>query len=107
MDQGFMTWGMLTTYTSFVAVVFMVVEFIKRSKWLKEVPNENISFVVSLVLLLLTQIHQGTFEIWDMVLYILTAMAISLGSNGLADRGKKKVKNPEPKQIEYPKLETK
>lgn len=86
--NNFLTWETLTTYTSFVAVVFMVVEFTKEIKGINKIPTKYWSFFVSLILMLITNIVMGTFRTEDIILYILTSISISLGSNGLADFNK-------------------
>lgn len=81
----FFTWDMLMTYATFTTTVFMVVEFTKGLKILDWVQTKYYSFVVAFVLISLTQLHGGTFRLWDIVIYILSAITISLSSNGLSD----------------------
>jgi len=82
--DNFLTWEVLTTYASFVSIVFMVVEFTKELKFIKNIPTKYWSFIISFVLLLITNIVMKNFRIEDIVLYILTSISISLGSNGLS-----------------------
>ena len=84
-----MNWDILTTYATFVTVVFMVVEFIKELKLLKQIKTKYLSFLVSFILLLITNIALHSFEFVDITLYVLSAMSISLGSNGLSDFNRK------------------
>ena len=88
--NDFLTWDALSNYTTFVSIVFMIVEFTKELKGIKKVPTRMWSFIVSIVLLVLLNIVQGSFRLFDLFLYILTAMTISLGSNGLSDFNNKK-----------------
>ena len=87
--NNFLTWENLTTYTTFVAIVYMIVEFTKELKGIQKIPTKQWSFLVSFVLLVLVHIANRTFHIIDLVLYALTAISISLGSNGLSDYNKK------------------
>lgn len=93
--DNFLTWDTLRTYTSFVAVVFMVVEFTKGLKLINKIPTRYWSFIVSLILLIATNSAVGTFEFKDILLYALSSVSISLGSNGLSDFSNKGVKEGE------------
>ena len=86
----FLNWDVLSTYASFVTIVFMVVEFTKDLKGIKKLSTKYWSFIISLFLLIITNIALETFYITDIILYILSSMAISLGSNGLNNFNKKK-----------------
>lgn len=88
--DNFFTWDMLLNYTSFIAIVFMVVEFTKDMPLIKKMHTQYWSFIISFILLLITNLATGTFESKDLILYILTSISISLGSNGLSDFSKKK-----------------
>ena len=86
--EQFITLDILTTYTSFVTIVFMVVEFTKELPLIKKIPTRDWSFIVCLILLIATNLVVGTFTPQDIVLYILSAVSISLGANGLSNFGK-------------------
>lgn len=83
--EEFLTWEALTTYASFVSIVFMIVEFTKELKFIKNVPTKYWSFIISFILLFITNIVMRSFKFTDIVLYILTSISISLGSNGLSN----------------------
>lgn len=83
--DNFLSWGTLTTYASFVTIVFMVVEFTKGLKYIKKIPTKYWSFFIAFILLTITNIVMGTFRAVDIVIYLLTAISISLGSNGLSN----------------------
>lgn len=86
--EGFLTWEALTTYASFVSIVFMVVEFTKELKFIKNIPTKYWSFIIAFVLLFITNIVMKSFKLTDIVLYVLTSISISLGSNGLSNFNK-------------------
>lgn len=90
--ENFLTWDVLKTYASFISIVFMVVEFTKELKIINKIPTRYWSFFISLILLVLTNAVAGTFKIVDIVLYVLTSISISLGSNGLSNFNNKKYK---------------
>jgi hypothetical protein len=83
--EQFLTWDVLKTYASFVAIVFMVVEFTKELKIVKKIPTRYWSFFISFVLLVTTNIVMDSFRAIDTILYVLTSISISLGSNGLSN----------------------
>lgn len=83
--DNFLSWDTLTTYASFVTIVFMVVEFTKGLKYIKKIPTKYWSFFIAFILLTITNIVMGTFRSVDIVIYLLTAISISLGSNGLSN----------------------
>lgn len=89
--EQFVSWDILTTYATFVTIVFMVVEFVKELKYLKKVKTKYLSFLVASILLTITNAVMNTFRLVDVVLYILTAISISLGANGLSNFNKKEV----------------
>lgn len=87
--ENFMTWETLLTYTTFVSTIFMVVEFTKELPLIKKIPTRYWSFLISLGLLIIVNIVMSNFKWEDIVLYALSSMAISLGSNGLSNFNKK------------------
>lgn len=88
--EQFITWDVLTTYASFVTIVFMVVEFTKELPIIKKIPTKYWSFVVCVILLVATNLVLGTFSAQDILLYVLSSISISLGANGLSNFGNKK-----------------
>ncbi|MBR0471747.1 MAG: hypothetical protein IJI98_03495 [Methanosphaera sp.] len=84
-----MTWETLLTYTTFVSTIFMVVEFTKELPFIKKIPTKYWSFLISLGLLIIVNVVMKNFKWEDIVLYALSSMAISLGSNGLSNFNKK------------------
>lgn len=93
--EKFLTWEVLTSYSTFVGIVFMVVEFIKGIPYIKLIPTKYVSFAISFILLGITNAVMGTFETIDMVLYVLSSISISLGANGLSNFNKKVVPKDE------------
>lgn len=85
MMQEFITWDILTAYATFVTIVYMVVEFTKEMKIISNLKTKYWSFVVALLLLMITNIALNTFKLLDIILYVLSAISISLGANGLSN----------------------
>lgn len=90
--ENFLTWDILTTYTSFITAVYMLVEFTKELKYINKIPTKYWSFFIAFILLTITNLVMGTFKLVDIILYMLTAVSISLGSNGLSNFNKKEGK---------------
>ena len=88
--DSFITWEMLLGYTTFVGIVFMVVEFTKELSIIKKLPTKYWSAFVSFVLMLITNIVLNTFKLEDLLLYALSSISISLGANGLSTFNDKK-----------------
>lgn len=86
--DNFLTWEVLATYTSFISIVFMVVEFTKEIKFINKIPTKYWSFIISVILLVTVNLVKNTFKPVDIVLYTLSSISISLGSNGLSNFNK-------------------
>lgn len=86
----FITWDNLNSYSIFISTVFMIVEFTKGLRYIRNIPTKQWSFIIAFLMLIMIHITNNTFNFLDVVLYILTAISISLGSNGLSDFNKSK-----------------
>ena len=89
MDQ-FLTWEMFRDYATFVYIVFSIVAVTKEVWIIKKIPTRLWSIIVSFVLLALVNLQANTFTYWDIVLYFVNSIMISLTANGLADVNNKK-----------------
>lgn len=87
--EQFITWDILKTYTTFVAIVFMVVEFTKELKIINKIKTRYWSFLVAFILLNIVNAVNGNFKLIDIVLYALSSISISLGANGLSNLNNK------------------
>ncbi len=82
--DSFLTWDILTTYASFISIVFMTEEFIRDLKYVNKIPTKYLCFIISFLLILITNFALNTFRFVDIVLYFLSSISISLGSIGLS-----------------------
>lgn len=87
--DSFVTWEMLTTYATLVSVVYMVVEFTKELPLIKELRTKYLAWIVSFGLIVIANLVMGNFILVDVVLYSLSAISISLATNGLHDFNRK------------------
>lgn len=88
--EQFITWDILTTYATFVTIVFMVVEFTKDLKLINKIPTKYWSFIVAFILLTVVNAVTNNFKVVDIILYALSGISISLGANGLSNFNNKK-----------------
>ena len=88
--EQFITWDILTTYATFVTIVFMVVEFTKDLKFIEKIPTKYWSFIVAFILLTVVNAVTGNFKTVDIILYALSGISISIGANGLSNFNSKK-----------------
>jgi hypothetical protein len=88
--NDYITWEVLTQYATFVTIVFMVVEFTKELPYIKSVKTKYYSALVAFALMIAVQLHDGAFAYWDIIIYALTAISVSLGANGLSNFTKDK-----------------
>ena len=88
--DNFITWENMLNYTTFVAILYMVVEFTKDIPYIKKLPTRYWSCVLSMIMIVVTNVVTGSFEFKDIMLYILTSISISLGANGLSNFNLKK-----------------
>lgn len=65
--EQFITWDILTTYATFVTIVFMVVEFTKDLKFIEKIPTKYWSFIVAFILLTVVNAVTGNFKTVDKI----------------------------------------
>ena len=87
--ENFITWETLGEIATLAGIIFSVVEFTKELPIIRMIPTKYWSFLVGFMLILAFNLHANTFTYWDIVLYILSAITISLSANGLSNFNKK------------------
>lgn len=86
--EGFITWENMLNYTTFVTILYMAVEFTKDLPLINKIHTKYWSCILSTAMIIITNLCTGNFEAKDILLYLLTSIAISLGANGLSDFNK-------------------
>lgn len=81
----FITYEMLLVYATCVTAVFGATQFLKDLPGLRKIPTRYLSFIVALVIIVVTNLAVKTFVAKDIMLYILSGMFISMNANGLYD----------------------
>lgn len=81
--NGFLTWDSLKTFAGCVATVGIIVQFTKGSldKYLK-IPTKLYTYIISLLILLVTDVLFGPRTVDNFVLDLLDAIIVSLSANG-------------------------
>lgn len=87
--EQFASWEMLATFATLVTVVFTVVEFTKELPYVKAIPTKYYTWAIAFLLILLGNVYGGTFKVWDVLMYAISAIFVSLSGNGLSEFNKK------------------
>lgn len=83
----FITWEMLGDFVKLTGIVLATTQFVKNLPLIKKVPTQYLSWLVSFILITLTNIHTSSFAPMDIVLYALSAMFIGTSASGIYDVG--------------------
>lgn len=86
----FVTWDMFAVFGTLSSMVYMVTEFTKETKLVRWIPTKYYSWFIAFGLICISSGIVGTFRPIDIVLYAISAIAVSLSSNGLFDFNNKK-----------------
>ena len=77
----FFTWEYLATFAGCALATGILTEFLK--KLLYKLPAQGISYVIALVILVVSQLATGTLNSWNVVaLDAINAVVVSLTANG-------------------------
>ncbi len=76
------TWQMLGTYAGCTAAVGLITQFIKGVGVLSRVPTQLVSYVLALVLMMLSAAFMDGITVEGAVLTVFNAVVVSLASNG-------------------------
>ena len=93
--DSFITWEALITFGGLTSATYMVVEFTKEIKWIKKIPTRYWCFVIAFLIMILTNVVLETFDIKNLLLYVLNSILITFSSNGLSDFNKDRKKSEE------------
>ena len=81
----YLTWEMLKDYATLVGVIFTVVAATKNLPLIQKIPTRIWSMIVSFILMLAINLQGNTFKPWDLLLYVMQAIIISVSANGISD----------------------
>ena len=100
MGDSFITWDTLLVYTTYVMVVYLIVKFTKELPFIKAIPTKYFVWFVSFIGLILINLHNSTFKLWDVLLYAISSILIAMNGNGISDFNKSDKKTKTTKKIE-------
>ncbi len=89
MQLEFVTWDMLTTFSSLISITYIVTQFTKDVIFIKMIKTKYYSAIVAALLIVSYNVKQGSFISLDLILYFLSAIIVSMAANGLHDFGAK------------------
>lgn len=87
--DNFVTWDMFAVFGTLASAVYMVTEFTKDLRWIEKIPTKYYSWMISFGLICISSMVFRTFRPIDLILYAISAIAVSLSANGLYDFDKK------------------
>lgn len=83
--NDFFSWEMLATFAGCTAGTSILTQFVKNVPVLKNINNQIISYVIALIIMVLTGIFGGTFTADTFTLDVVNAVVVSLAANGAYD----------------------
>ena len=78
----FFTLEMLLTFAGSVLAVGVITEMFKKIGWFLKIPNQLISYIIALIVLIGGNLALGTFSFSNLFLMVINAVVVSLASNG-------------------------
>ncbi len=84
MDK-FFTYEMLVSYATCVTAVFGTTQFVKEIPGLKKIPTKYVSFLISIIIVTLSNVATSQFKVSNILLYVLSSVFISMNANGIYD----------------------
>lgn len=81
----FFTWAELATYAGALAATMFITQLLKGVGFIDRIPTRLFSFIVALIVLVVSNIFIGGFTAQTALLCIVNAAVISLSGNGVYD----------------------
>lgn len=78
----FVSWEILGTYAGAMAMVGVITQLTKNSKFISKIPTQLWSYILSVVILLCASLFLEQLTLSNAVLTIFNAALVSLGANG-------------------------
>lgn len=91
----FVTWEFLSGFVNFVAILWIIVSATKELPCIKKIPTRYWAIIVAFIMLLLVDLHAGTFQLWDLVLLFINAIIVGFTTKGGVDFNKVDKKDKE------------
>lgn len=78
----FVEWPMLATYTGALAMVLLITQLTKELVWVKKIPTQIWSYILSLAILYPAYYFTGQLTSSNAALIVFNGMIIALAANG-------------------------
>ena len=85
----FMTFDNLLDYVTLIGVVLALVQVTKDIKGIQRIATKYWSIIVAFILIILTNMNFNTFKMFDLIVYLINAVFISLSANGTYEFARK------------------
>lgn len=81
----YFTWDMLGTYAGAILAVTLMTQFVKGLGFVKKIPTRIVSYVFSIIVMILALVFTGTITVSACVLTLINAVIVSVAANGTYD----------------------
>lgn len=78
----FISWEVLGTYGGALIMVGLLTQLIKGHGFVKKIPTQLLTYILSVIVLVLAEVFTGAIEIGAIVQTLFNAVIISIASNG-------------------------
>ena len=82
MNGQFLTWEMLGTYSGTLGTVLILTQLTKELPWISRIPTQLYSYLIALVIMIVTAVFGGRTAASDVVLLFFNAAVVALSANG-------------------------
>ena len=82
MYEAFLTWEMLGSYSGTLGMVLILTQLTKGLPYISRIPTRLYSYLVAVVVMLLTAIFGSRTQASDFVLLFFNAAVVALSANG-------------------------
>ena len=80
--MDFFEWSTLATFSGSLTMVVVITQFTKSIKYIKNIPTQHWSYIVSLAVLFPTYYFMGKLNTTNIVLVLFKGIVVALAANG-------------------------
>ncbi len=80
--MDFFEWSTLATFSGSLTMVVVITQFTKSIKYIKNIPTQLWSYIVSLAVLFPTYYFMGKLNTTNIVLVLFNGIVVALAANG-------------------------
>ena len=82
MNEQFLTWEMLGSYSGTLGMVLILTQLTKGLPWISRIPTQLYSYLIAVIVMVFAAIFGGSTGISDLVLLFFNAAVVALSANG-------------------------